>query len=93
MVVGEPSESGTWGWRMEGHHVSVNVTMRDGEVIASAPTFFGSNPADVKEGPRRGLRVLGREEDLARELLASLDKTQTEAAVIQETAFRKGSNG
>ena len=87
-IFGEPSESGTWGWRMEGHHVSVNVTMRDGEVIASAPTFFGSNPADVKEGPRRGLRVLGREEDLARELLASLDRTQTEAAVIQETAFR-----
>jgi hypothetical protein len=87
-IFGDPSETGTWGWRMEGHHVSVNVTMRDGEVIASAPTFFGSNPADVKEGPRRGLRVLGREEDLARELLASLDKTQTEAAVIQETAFR-----
>ncbi len=88
-IFGQPSRTGTWGWRMEGHHISVNVTMTEGEVIAAAPTFFGSNPAEVKEGPRRGLRVLGMEEDLGRELLASLDPNQKEAAVIQETAFRE----
>ncbi len=87
-IFGEPSMTGTWGWRMEGHHISVNLTMDDGEVIASAPTFLGSNPAEVKEGPRQGLRVLGREEDLARGLLSSLDATQTETAIIEETAFR-----
>ena len=88
-IFGAPSMTGTWGWRMEGHHVSINVTMTDGEVIAAAPTFFGSNPAEVKEGPRRGLRVLGKEEDLGRELLASLDPVQKKEAVIRETAFRE----
>ncbi len=86
-IFGEPSRSGTWGWRMEGHHISLNVTMADGEVIAAAPTFFGSNPAEVKEGPRRGLRVLGNEEDLGRALLASLEPSQKQVAVIQGTAF------
>ncbi len=84
-VFGEPSESGTWGWRVEGHHVALNFTLK-GRSIASSPAFFGANPAEVKEGPRRGLRVLAREEDLARDLLLSLDAKQKTLAVIDQTA-------
>jgi hypothetical protein len=40
----------------------------------------------VKDGPRKGLRTLAREEDLARELLLSLDAKQKAAAVIDPTA-------
>ena len=85
-VFGEPSESATWGWRVEGHHLSLNFTVVKGQMIATAPSFFGANPAEVKQGPRQGLRALAREEDLARELLNSLDEKQRAIAVIDATA-------
>jgi Protein of unknown function (DUF3500) len=85
-IFGEPSESQSWGWRVEGHHLSLNFTVAHGQLIATAPTFFGSNPAEVKSGPRQGLRVLAREEDLARELLRSLDEKQRSVAVIDTKA-------
>ncbi len=56
-VFGTPSDTGTWGWRVEGHHLSQNYTVAGGQVV-DAPSFFGSNPAEVREGPRRGLRTL-----------------------------------
>ena len=67
-IFGEPSESGTWGYRVEGHHVSQNFTIVNGKVIG-APSFFGTNPAEVREGPRKGLRPLSREDDLAHTLI------------------------
>ena len=48
-IFGEPSEKGAWGYRFEGHHVSLNYTIVDGK-IASSPSFFGSNPAKILEG-------------------------------------------
>jgi Protein of unknown function (DUF3500) len=85
-VFGQPSEKETWGWRVEGHHLSLNFTVVQGRLIASTPQFFGANPAEVREGPRRGLRVLHAEEDLARELLNSLTPAQRARAVIAERA-------
>jgi len=85
-VFGEPSESGTWGWRVEGHHLSLNFTLIKGQTIASTPTFYGANPAEVRHGPRQGLRALAREEDLGRELLRSLDAKQKTLAVVDPTA-------
>ena len=60
-IFGEPSDTGTWGYRVEGHHLSQNFTVVNGK-IADTPSFFGANPAEVREGPRKGLRVLGAEE-------------------------------
>ncbi len=87
-IFGEPSNEGTWAWRLEGHHLAVNVTMRNGRVLASSPMFMGSNPAEVLDGPRAGLRALGADEDRARELLNALDAGQRETAVIMDTAPR-----
>jgi hypothetical protein len=80
-VFGEPGD-GRWGWRFEGHHVSVNLTMDKGNYVAAAPTFFGANPAEVREGPRAGLRVLAAEEDLARRLMGMLTADQKKTATI-----------
>ena len=88
MVFGEPGPQNTWGWRYEGHHVSQNWTIVNGTAVAASPQFFGSNPAEVREGPRQGLRVLGSEEDQARSLLASLTSSQWSAAMIAEEAPR-----
>ena len=73
---GQPADKGQWGWRIEGHHLSLNFTAIDGRVVATTPSFLGSNPAEVRQGPRRGLRVLGAEEDIARELLHSFNEQQ-----------------
>jgi hypothetical protein len=88
MVFGEPSGRNSWGWRYEGHHLSQNWTIVNGTAIASSPQFFGTNPAEVREGPRRGTRVLGREEDQARALLASMNATQRASAMIGDEAPR-----
>ncbi len=83
-----PSEDGDWGWSFEGHHVSLNFTVVAGDATASTPLFLGANPHRVPSGPRQGLRALGREEDLARTLLESLDEEQRKKAVIGDEAPR-----
>jgi hypothetical protein len=85
-IFGEPSDTGTWGYRVEGHHLSQNYTVVNGK-IADTPSFFGSNPAEVREGPRKGLRVLGAEEDLARDLLESLSPEQKKIAIVTGKAY------
>ena len=85
MIFGEPGDGAAWGWRYEGHHISQNWTIVDG-AVAATPQFFGSNPAEVRGGPRQGLRVLGSEEDQARALLGSLDDAQRKAALIADEA-------
>ncbi len=87
-VFGTPAEEGAWGFSLEGHHVSLNFTMLDGEVAATSPAFLGANPHSVPEGPRQGLRPLGAEEDRARRLLESLDEAQRGAAILADTAPR-----
>lgn len=86
-IFGTPSENGTWGFRFEGHHVAMNFTIVDNKV-ASSPMFFGTNPAEVKEGPRQGLRVLGHEEDFGRALVQSLTAEQKKVAVVSDVALK-----
>ena len=85
-VFGTPSPKSTWGWRVEGHHVSLHFTVVNGTLVASSPTFFGSNPAEVRDGPKQGLRILGAEEDAARALLEALDASQRTTAIIETKA-------
>jgi hypothetical protein len=84
-IFGEPSQHGTWAFRFEGHHISLNYTIVDGN-IASSPSFFGANPAEVKNGPRAGLRALMREEDLALDLVNSFTEEQRGIAIFEKTA-------
>lgn len=85
-VFGKPGPSGVWGWRLEGHHVAVNIAVVDGKLVAGTPSFFGANPAEVKQGPRKGVRVLAEEEDFARAFVKSLPPDLRKAAVFSETA-------
>jgi hypothetical protein len=86
-VFGEPAERGIWGYRVEGHHVSQNFTIVNGKV-AGSPSFFGANPAEVREGPRKGLRVLAREDDLARDLVTSLSPEQKKVVLVDQDAYK-----
>lgn len=85
-VFGTPSTAGTWGWRWEGHHLSLHFTVVDGAVTVSTPTFLGANPATVPSGARKGLRAMKAQEDTARDLLASLDADQRAAAIFDDVA-------
>ncbi len=85
-IFGTPSTEGTWGWRLEGHHISLNYTIVDGRVVASTPEFFGANPALVDAGPKRKIRILGPEEDIARQILLLCDREQAKVLHISPKA-------
>ena len=85
-IFGNPSNSGTWGWRVEGHHLSLNYTIVDGKVASSTPEFFGANPGTIDAGLGRQIRVLGPEEDLARQILKLCTEEQQKVAWISKKA-------
>ena len=85
-VFGQPSATGNWGWRVEGHHISLHFLVAKGTVAASTPSFAGSNPAEVRDGPEKGKRVLASLEDPGRALVMALDDKQRAMAIINTTA-------
>ena len=93
-IFGKPARDGKWGVSFEGHHLSLNYVVDGGEIVASTPTFFGANPAivkdDYKSGVDRGIqkdhRVLSKEEEVAFEFLDSLSDNLFNDAVISEKA-------
>ncbi|HSJ02662.1 MAG: DUF3500 domain-containing protein [Verrucomicrobium sp.] len=87
-IFGEPTMKGVWGWRLEGHHLALNFTVKDGDLFRSTPCFFGSNPGQILQGPRAGTRPLAAEEELGRKLATMLNEEQWKKALIQETAFK-----
>jgi hypothetical protein len=85
-IFGTPGETNTWSWRVEGHHLSANFTIVNGHEISGTPSFFGTNPAKVKQGQRAGLRVLGVEEDMGRQLVLALTEDQRKTAIYTDKA-------
>jgi hypothetical protein len=79
-----PSREGPWGYSFEGHHLSVNVTLEGERVLSATPLFYGANPAIVREGPQKGLRILAGVEDLARDLVRSLKEPERKACLAEE---------
>jgi hypothetical protein len=84
-IFGNPAKT-PWGWRVEGHHLSVNFTVESENEITSSPTFFGSNPAEVREGSRKGLSVLADEQEMGRRLVNMLTEEQKRVAVFSNAA-------
>ncbi|WP_052457471.1 DUF3500 domain-containing protein [Streptomyces sp. AcH 505] len=74
---GQPQPDTTWGWRLVGHHLSVNITVVDGDLVSATPFLLGAEPA--RFGP---FRILGEEEDTAFALLDSLTGPQQKQTVI-----------
>ena len=85
-MFGTPSGREAWGWRVEGHHISLNFTVANGTAVASTPSFFGTNPAEVPEGTKKGMRILAQEEDAGRALLLAFDEARRAKATINATA-------
>ena len=85
-IFGTPDAKGTWGWRVEGHHLSLNITVAAGKAIAATPAFFGSNPGEVKNGPRKGVRVLGNDEEMGRAIVKSMTDDQKAVTIWTKDA-------
>ena len=85
-IFGTPSKEGEWGWRLEGHHVSLNFFSIEGRIVSSTPSAFGSNPGIVPSGEKKGKQILKLETDLGFALVNSLSASQVQAARFSETA-------
>jgi hypothetical protein len=92
-LFGKPSVDSSWGWRIEGHHLSISVTLVEGKTAVIAPSFLGANPASVRTGSMKGIRALGDIEDLGRSLVKQLSVEQKKLAVIPGKAPRDVING
>lgn len=82
-IFGEPSEKEVWGWRFEGHHLSLNFSLL-GDKVVGMPAFFGTNPAELKKGPLKGMRPLGEIEDAARDFAVELVKAEKSPVFSEE---------
>jgi hypothetical protein len=85
-VFGDPDGDAPWSWRIGGHHVAIQLTVADGWIVGSAPSFLGSNPAVVPSGPKAGARALTGEEMLARGFVAGLSPEQRAVAIVDPVA-------
>ncbi len=85
-IFGNPSPDDFWGWRFEGHHISLNFTSTNGKIVSSTPSFFGSNPGIVQIDEDKGKEVLKSETDLGFKLINSLTSGQQKVAIISDVA-------
>lgn len=85
-IFGTPATDGYWGWRFEGHHISLNFTSGDGNLISATPTFLGTNPGVVKVELQQGKEVLKKESELGFALMRSLSPDQLKQARFAEKA-------
>lgn len=85
-IFGDPSGKAAWGWRFEGHHLSLNFSIKNGKIVSSTPEFFGANPGQIDAGPGRMLRVLGKREDIARQILKATPDDQTSKLWLSKEA-------
>jgi hypothetical protein len=83
---GDPSKEAVWGWSFEGHHLSLNFSYVNGQT-AIAPRFLGASPATIMSGPRKGEKTLGKEADLALEIVNSLNEEMREIAIFRSEAY------
>jgi hypothetical protein len=87
-IYGNPNKDKIWSWSFEGHHISLNFTISEDKTSFS-PRFLGSNPGMIKEGKRKGERVLNKEEDLAFKLINSMSDDQLKQTIFQTTSFQE----
>jgi hypothetical protein len=85
-IFGKPGDEKGWGWKFEWHHLAINYTVVGGKEVSVTPSFFAANPAEVREGEHKGLRVLKAEEDLAMALVNVLLEGGKKEVVFSEKA-------
>jgi len=85
-IFGVPGAKTIWGWRLEGHHTSFHFSAANNKLVSGTPSFLGSNPAIVQNGPTKGLQILKEESDQGFAFLHSLTELQIQKATINSIA-------
>ncbi len=85
-IFGTPSNTKPWGWRLEGHHLAINFTFNNNQLLSSTPTFWGANPGIVRDGPHKGQEMLKAETDLGFELVNSMTDEQKKVGIFADKA-------
>lgn len=86
-IFGSPAENSIWGWRLEGHHISLNFSTLNNVMVSATPSFFGSNPATIPVGKRKGEQILKDESALGFSLINSLSSPQQQKAIINDKGY------
>jgi hypothetical protein len=85
IVFGDPATDERWGWRFEGHHLSVTMTV-DGDTVFPTPVFLGANPDTTRYEGVPVVRPLAPEQDFGFALLDALDGPTRASAVVAKAA-------
>jgi hypothetical protein len=85
-IFGTPGANNEWGWRFEGHHISLNFSSARGTIVSATPTFWGSNPGIVNSGPKKGTIVLKKEMEIGFQLINALNESQRKTAIFSSDA-------
>jgi hypothetical protein len=81
-VMGTPSATAPWGWKVDGHHLAINYLVL-GDQVVMTPAFFGAEPAIAKTGKYAGTEVLQVEQDKGLAMIRALDDEQRQQAIIK----------
>ena len=81
-IFGTPSIKSTWGWRLEGHHLSLNCTLVDGQTFSITPSFWGASPVRITSGKYAGMELFEQEQELSLKLVKSLSDNQKRKAEL-----------
>jgi hypothetical protein len=80
-IFGTPKSGNTWGWKFEGHHLSLNFTY-SAKGVTCTPMFIGINPAITPTGPFAGRYIMETENEIGKDLFNSLSPSQKEKIII-----------
>lgn len=80
-IFGRPSADAPWGWQIDGHHLNLNCVIIGDQMIMT-PTFMGSEPCSIDDGPMKGVRVFGAEQRAGLDMIRSLEAEQAAKAIL-----------
>ena len=69
-IFGQPSSDERWGWRVEGHHLTLNWTIEAGRVVSVTPMALGISPFVDEAGEPQ---ALGEDQQAYLDFLGTLD--------------------
>lgn len=85
-IFGKPDDKKLWGWRIEGHHLSLNFSSEQNKVVSGTPLFMGSNPGIVPSGEKKGYQILNDEANYGFELLSSFSEEQLKKVIVSDNS-------
>lgn len=85
-IFGRPAVNEEWGFKFEGHHLSINMTF-SAKGVSCTPHFTGINPGLIAKGMNAGKYILYHESEVGKNLFLSLSENQITRALVDTLPF------